>query len=156
MAIIPWRPRRDVWQPFREMETLQNEMNKFFDFSLGRLPVKSMGLMEGAWSPSVDVFESKDNIMVKADMPGMKKEDIDISVHGDTLIIKGEKKGESESEENDHVKTERFYGSFNRALTLPSEVDETKVKASYKDGVLELILPKKEEEKPKQIKVDIE
>lgn len=156
MAIIPWRPRKDVWQPFREVETLQNEMNKLFDFSLGRWPVRSTGLMEGAWNPSVDVFESKDNIMVKADIPGMKKEDIEISIHGDTLIIKGEKKEETESKEKDYVKTERFYGSFNRALTLPSEVDETKGKASYKDGVLEMTLPKKEEKKPRQIKVDIE
>ena len=156
MAIIPWRPRRDVWQPFRGMESLQDEMNKLFDFSLGRYPLRSMGLMEGAWSPSVDVFESKDNVMVKADIPGMKKEDIDISVHGDMLTIKGEKKEETESKDKGSVKTERFYGSFNRALTLPSEVDEAKVKASYKDGVLEIILPKKEEAKPKQIKVDVE
>jgi HSP20 family protein len=156
MAIIPWRSEKNAWQPFREVESLQNEVNKLFDFSLGRWPVRSMGLMEGAWSPAVDVFESKDNIMVKADIPGMEKKDIDISVHGDTLAIKGEKKEEAESKEKDYVKTERFYGSFNRALTLPSEVDADKVKASYKDGVLEIILPKKEEAKPKQIKVDVE
>ena len=156
MAIIPWRPKKDVWQPFREMEILQDEMNKLFDFSLGRWPVRSMGLMEGAWSPSVDVFESKDNVMVRADIPGMKKEDIDILVHGDTLTIKGEKKEETESKKKDYVKTERFYGSFNRVLTLSSEVDEDKVKASYEDGVLEVILPKREEEKQKQIKIDIE
>ncbi|MBD3379712.1 MAG: Hsp20 family protein [Candidatus Omnitrophica bacterium] len=156
MAIIPWRQRRDVWQPFREMETLQDEMNRLFDLSLGRWPGRNAGLMESAWSPTVDVFESKDNIMVKADIPGMKKEDIEVSVRDDVLTIRGEKKEEKEAKEKGSVKTERFYGSFNRAIALPSPVDEDKVKASYKDGVLEIVLPKKEEEKPKQIQVDVE
>jgi HSP20 family protein len=156
MAIVPWRKREDVWQPFREVESLQSEMNKLFDLSLGRWPLRSMGLMEGAWSPSVDVFDSKDNVLVKVDIPGMKKEDMEISVDGDTLTIKGEKKEETESKDKGYVKTERFFGSFNRALSLPAEIEENKVKASYKDGVLEIILPKKEEQKPKQIKVDIE
>jgi HSP20 family protein len=156
MALVPWRSRRDAWHPFRDMESLQNEMNRLFDISLGRWPSRSNGLMEGAWSPSVDVFESKDNVMVKADIPGLDKEDIDISVHGDTLTIKGEKKEEKESKDKGLVKTERFYGSFNRSLTLPSEVDAAKVKASYNNGVLELTLPKKEESKPKQIKIDVE
>ncbi|MFA6636361.1 MAG: Hsp20/alpha crystallin family protein [Candidatus Omnitrophota bacterium] len=155
MQIVPWR-RREAWQPFGELESLQSEMNKLFDLSLGRWPGRSSGLMESAWSPTVDVLESKDNVMVKADIPGLKKEDIDISVHGDTLTIKGEKKNEKDVKEKNYVKTERFYGSFNRAFTLPSEVDAGKVKASYKEGVLEITLPKKEDAKPKQIKVDVE
>jgi HSP20 family protein len=155
MQIIPWR-KRDAWQPFGELESLQNEMNKLFDLSLGRWPVRSSGLMESSWSPAVDVFDSKDNIMVKADIPGLRKEDIDIAVHGDTLTIRGEKKEEKETKDKNYVKTERFYGSFNRALTLPSEVDAGKVKASYKEGVLEITLPKKEDAKPKQIKVDVQ
>lgn len=156
MAIIPWSNRKDVWRPLSEVENLQDEMNRFFDLSLGRWPARSSGLMEGVWSPSVDVFESKDDIMVKADIPGMKKQDIDISVHRDILTIKGEKKEEKEIKEGGNVKTERFSGSFNRVLSLPSEVDAAKVKASYKDGVLEVILPRKEESKPRQIKVDVE
>ncbi len=155
MQIVPWR-KRDAWQPFREIESLQSEMNRLFDLSMGRWPLKSTGLMEGAWSPAVDVFDSKDTVVVKADIPGMKKEDIDISVHGDVLTIKGEKKGETRSEDKGFVKTERFYGSFNRALALPSEVDADKVKASYSGGVLEISLPKKEGSKPKQIKVDVD
>ncbi|MBD3426840.1 MAG: Hsp20 family protein [Candidatus Omnitrophica bacterium] len=156
MALVPWRPKTDVWQPFREMENLQSEMNRLFDLTLGRWPARSTGLMEGAWSPTVDVFESKENVLVKADIPGMKKEDIDISVRGDVLTIKGEKKEETETKDRDHVKTERFYGSFNRGIALPSEVDESKVKAVYKDGVLEIVLPKKEEQKPKQISIDVQ
>ena len=154
MELIPWK-KRDAWRPFSELENLQSEMNRLFDFSLGRWPSRSMGLMEGAWSPAIDVFDSKENVMVKADIPGMKKEDIDISVHGDTLTIKGEKRSETETKDKGYVKTERFYGSFNRAIVLPSEVDTEKVKASYKEGVLEITLPKKEGAKPKQIKVDV-
>jgi len=85
----------------------------------------------------------------------MKKDEIEVSVHGDTLIIKGEKKQEKEVKEKDYVRTERFYGSFNRAIRLPAAVDAPKVNASYKNGVLELVLPKKEESKPKQLKIDI-
>ena len=154
MAIVPWRQKKEVWQSFGELESLQNEMNKLFDVSLGRWPVRSMGLFEGAWSPLVDIFDSKDSVMVKVDIPGMKKEDIDISVYGNTITIKGEKKEENEN--NDSVKIERFSGFFNRVITLSSEVDENKVKASYKNGILEILLAKKEETKPKQIKVDID
>ncbi|HPN73020.1 MAG TPA: Hsp20/alpha crystallin family protein [Candidatus Omnitrophota bacterium] len=155
MQLVPWR-KRDVWQPFSELESLQSEMNKLFDLSLGRWPGRNSGLMESAWSPAVDVFDSKDNVMVKADIPGLKKEDIEISVHADTLTIKGEKKEEKETKDKNYVKTERFYGSFNRTIALPSEVDASKVKASYKEGVLEIVLPKKDEAKPKQIKVNVD
>lgn len=155
MALIPWRPREMWWDPFRDLEAIQNEMNKLFDSSLLRWGDRGVGLLEGAWSPAIDIYDSKDNIMVKADIPGMKKDEIHVSVHGDTLIIKGEKKQEKETKEKDFVRTERFYGSFNRAIRLPAEVDVSGVSASYKNGVLELVLPKKEESKPKQLKIDI-
>ena len=155
MALIPWRPR-DLWQdPFRDLETIQNEMNKLFDSSLVGWRDRDAGLLEGVWNPAVDIYDSKDNVMVKADIPGMKKDEIDVSVHRDTLIIKGEKKREKETKESDFVRTERYYGSFNRAIRLPSEVQADKVNAAYKNGVLELVLPKKEESKPKQLKIDI-
>lgn len=155
MALIPWRPRETWWDHFRDLETIQNEMNKMFNSSLAGWGDRDTGLLEGVWSPAIDVYDSKDNVMVKADIPGMKKEEIEVSVHGDTLIIKGEKKQEKEVKEKDYVRTERFYGSFNRAITLPGAVDASKVNASYKNGVLELVLPKKEESKPKQLKIDI-
>ncbi|RKY42885.1 MAG: Hsp20/alpha crystallin family protein [Candidatus Makaraimicrobium thalassicum] len=155
MAIIPWRPKEQWWDPFRDLEAIQNEMNRMFDSSLVRWGGRDSGLLEGAWSPAIDVYDSKDNVMVKADVPGMKKDEIDVSVHGDTLIIKGEKKQEKETKEKDFVRTERFYGAFNRALRLPATIDAAKVSASYKNGVLELVLPKKEESKPKQLKIDI-
>jgi len=155
MSLVPWRKKEQSIDPFREMESIQNEMNKLFDFSLSRWPDREFGLLEGAWSPAIDVYDSKDNLLVKADMPGMKKDEIEVSVHDNILIIKGEKKAEKEDKGKDYLKQERFYGSFNRAITLPVGVDSGKITASYKDGVLELSLPKKEESKPKQIKVDI-
>ncbi len=155
MALIPWRPKEMWWDPFQDLERIQNEMNRLFDSSLGGLKTRESGLLEGAWNPAIDIYDSKDNIMVKADVPGMKKDEIDISVHGDTLVIKGEKKQENKTKEKDFVRTERFYGSFNRTLRLPSEVDSEKVNASYMNGVLEIVLPKKEEARPKQLKIDV-
>jgi len=155
MAMIPWRPKELWWDPFRDLEMIQNEMNKLFDSSLVRWGDRNTGLLESAWSPAIDIYDSKDSVMVKADIPGMKKEEIDVSVYGDTLIIKGEKNQEKETKEKDFVRAERFYGSFNRAIRLPAEIDASKVNASYKNGVLELVLPKKEESKPKQLKIDV-
>ena len=155
MALIPWRPKESWWDSLKDLEAFHSHMDSFFNFPLTGLIDKDAGLLEGAWSPALDVYDSKNDIIVKADIPGMKKDEIDISVHGDTLVIKGEKKQEKEIKEKDFVRTERFYGSFNRAMHLPSSVEADKVSASYKNGVLELVLPKKEEDKPKQLKIDI-
>lgn len=155
MALIPWRPREDWWDPFTDLEKIQTEMNRLFNMSLSRDGARDAGLLDRAWSPAVDIFDSKDNILVKADIPGLSKDDIDVTVQGDTLIIRGEKKQEKEVKEKDYARTERFYGNFQRAIRLPAEVDTGKVDAAYKNGVLELVLPKSEKAKPKQIKLDI-
>lgn len=155
MALIPWRPREDWWDPFTDLEKIQLEMNKLFNTSLARDGGRDAGLLDGAWSPAVDIYDSKENILVKADIPGLSKEDIEVTVHGDTLLIKGEKKQEKEVKEKNYVRTERFYGNFQRAIRLPAEVETNKVDATYKNGVLELVLPKSEKAKPKQIKLDI-
>lgn len=155
MALIPWK-QREVWgDPFRELEQIQHEMNRLFNFSLERRTGRDAELWEGKWSPAVDVYDSKDTIVVKADLPGMNKDEIDVSVQDDTLIIKGEKKEEKEVKEKGYIRTERFSGSFSRVIALPSGVNTAKVAATYKNGVLELTLPKKEGAKPKQIKVDV-
>jgi HSP20 family protein len=103
--------------------------------------------------PAVDVFEKNDKFIVKAEVPGMKEEDIDVSVVGDTLTIKGERKTETEVKEEDYYRCERSYGSFYRSIPLPSAVDASKIEASYEDGLLEVTLPKKAEVKPKKIAV---
>lgn len=155
MNLIPYRRNRET-SLFGDLLDIQKEMNKLFDFSLGRWNDRPSILTEVDWAPTVDIHDEKDAIMVKADIPGVNKEDIEVSVRDGVLTIRGEKKEESETKKEGAVRVERFYGSFLREIELPSAVDDAKVKATYKDGVLALVLPKKEEAKPRQIKVDIQ
>lgn len=150
MAIEIWRPRRGItpWRPFRELEEWERRFDDLFGRPLWRLPVEERG-----WMPAVDVFEKEDKFVVKAELPGMKEEDIDVSVVGETLSIKGEKKTEAEIDEEDYYRCERSYGSFYRSIPLPSTVDVDKIEASFEDGVLEVALPKSAKVKPKKIAV---
>ena len=154
MKLVPWVPKNVCWNPLHGFDKLQSDMERVFSGSPSESN-RNMGLLEGNWTPAIDVYDSHDDIMIKANLPGMNKEDIEVTIHGDTLIIKGEKKIENDVKEEDYIRTERFYGNFNRTLTLPSEIDHEKVSAKYKDGVLELILSKKEEKKPKRIDVNV-
>ncbi|HNT34232.1 MAG TPA: Hsp20/alpha crystallin family protein [bacterium] len=148
MAVVQWRPRQE-WFPFPGLFSLREEMDRFFRDAVGEAAT------EGAvgFIPPLDLAESEDSFTVQLDLPGVKQEDIEVSILGRTLTVKGEKTKESEIKEQNYHRTERFVGSFRRAITLPSGVDAEKVKATYKAGVLELEIPKKEEAKPKQITV---
>ncbi|MDP2731168.1 MAG: Hsp20/alpha crystallin family protein [Dehalococcoidales bacterium] len=150
MVLERWRPRWGLttWRPFRELEDWQRQMEDFF----GR-PIWKPDGGEKAWMPAVDIFEKDDKFIVKAELPGMKEEDIDVSVVGDTLNIKGERKTESEVKDEDYYRCERSYGSFHRSIGLPSDVDPSKIEANYEDGVLEVSLPKLAEVKPKKVTV---
>ncbi|MFW6123249.1 MAG: Hsp20/alpha crystallin family protein [Thermodesulfobacteriota bacterium] len=143
------------WKPFREVSRLRNEMDRLWDeyFGAGR---RGLQPLEEAWLPAVDVSESEDKITVKAEIPGLEAKDIDISMSGDTLTIKGEKKSEKEEKEENYHVVERSYGSFRRAMKLPALVDADQVEATYKNGVLTVVLPKKEEVKPKAIEIKAE
>lgn len=154
MDIIPWKSITHRRDPFGTLEQMQREMNHLFDFSMGRLSKREN--KELAWAPSADIIEEKNKVIVRADLPGMTKDQIEILVQNDILTIKGEKKEEKEVKEKNYIASERFYGAFHRSFSLPSEVDPQNVKATYKEGVLEVVLPKKEGGKPKQIKVDIQ
>jgi HSP20 family protein len=155
MAMERWRPGRGLapWRPFRELE----EMERRFEDIFGRpfLPAvwRRIPVMEMGWAPAIEVFEKEDKFVVKAELPGMKEEDIDVSVVGDTLTIKGEREAEGEVKEEDYYCCERSYGSFSRSIALPSSVDAKKIEASYDDGVLEVSLPKAPEVKAKKIAV---
>ena len=109
---------------------------------------------EAGWSPAVDIYENKDSLVIKAELPGIEQDKIDVSVQGDLLTIKGERKKESEVKEENYYRLERVSGSFQRSFTLPANVDATKISAAYKGGILELKVPKAEEAKPKQIKIN--
>ena len=150
MVMERWRPGWGIipWRPSRELE----EWERQFDDLLGR-PMLRRATMERGWMPVVDVFEKEDKFVVKAELPGMKEEDIDVSVVGDTLTIRGEKKTETEVNEEDYYRCERSYGSFYRSILLPSTVDANKIAADFEDGVLEVTLPKAAEVKPKKVAV---
>ncbi len=153
MKLIPKNQNNWWLDPFSELESLQREMNHLFDVRSGEKNDKSF--LSGAWLPAVDIHDSKDYITVKADLPGLSKEEIQVSIEEDHLVIKGEKKKDSDVKEGEYRRIERYYGSFYRAIALPSKINEQKIEANYKDGVLEIKLPKAEEAKPKQITVNI-
>jgi len=143
------------WDPFREMSSLQERMNRLFTDVLARSPMGEEEMARGAWAPAVDIYETTESIVLKAELPGITKDDIFVEVKDSTLTLKGEKKFEKEVKEENYHRVERSYGSFQRAFTLPSTVQQDKVKAKFKDGILEIVLPKMEEAKPKQIRVDV-
>jgi HSP20 family protein len=137
--------------PFNQLSRIRNEINRIFEDPFGFATAAST-FFEG-WTPAVDVYEDKDEITVRAELPGMKKEDIEVTVVGDTLTISGERKHEEEKKEGEVYRSERYLGRFQRSVTLPTEVDPNKVQATYKDGVLTVTLPKSEQAKRKQIEI---
>lgn len=154
MAMERWRPRWGMtpWRPFRELEDVERRFDEIF----GRPNLPSLWWRlpeETGWIPALDVFEKDNKLVVKAEIPGMKEEDIDVSVVGDTLTIKGERKTETEVKDEDYYRCERSYGSFLRSIPLPSAVDANKIEANYENGVLEVTLPKTAEAKRKKVKV---
>jgi HSP20 family protein len=143
------------WDPFREMSALQERMNRLFSDVRAQAPVRGEEIVQGAWIPAADIFETNEAIVLKAELPGITAQDISVEVKDNTLTLKGEKKFEKEVKEENYHRVERSYGSFQRAFTLPGTIHQEKVKAKFKDGILEITLPKVEEAKPKQVKVEI-
>jgi HSP20 family protein len=145
----------NVWSPFRHLSTLRDEIDRLFDSPLNALTGDAQQFLNG-WLPTIDVYEDKDGLVLKAELPGMKKEDIGISLHGDVLTLSGERKEETAYEKAETYRSERFLARFQRTLTLPVPVSSSKVQASYKDGILTVTMPKAEEAKPKQIEVKVD
>jgi len=143
------------WDPFREIASLQERMNRLFSDVRLRTPFGEEEITQGAWIPAVDIYETNDAIVLQAELPGIPREDIFIEVKDNTLTLKGEKKFEREVKEENYHRVERSYGSFQRAFTLPGTVEQDKVKAKFKDGILEITLPKVEQARPKQIRVEV-
>jgi HSP20 family protein len=147
--IIMKLTRVSTWPGATRLTDLRDELDRLFEAPLSRTS-ELLG-----WTPAFDVYEDKDNFVVKAELPGMKKEDINVSLHDGSLIISGERKNETHNEGAEVYRSERFFGKFQRAVSLPAQVAANKTKADYKDGVLTITLPKSEEAKPKQIEVNI-
>jgi HSP20 family protein len=152
MLITKWQPRYTSlrhWSPFEELAGFRRIFDEPFAGFL-RDGIASAG----EWTPLMDVVETKDGITLKVELPGVKQEDISISLEDDTLTVKGERKHESEVKEDGFTRIERSYGSFQRTVVVPQTVDGNGVKATYKEGVLEIHLPKKEEARPKAVKIE--
>jgi HSP20 family protein len=152
MTMERWRPRHGMipWRPFRELDELQQRFEDAWRFwpSMRRFPFDN-----GEWLPAMDMFEKDDRYVVKAELPGMKEEDVDISLVGNRLTLKGERKAETEVKEENYYRSERSYGNFFRSIDLPSDADPDKIEANYEDGVLEVTIPKTEAVKPKKVAV---
>jgi len=143
--IMPFRARR-------ELENLRREMDRLWESFFGERALEPAE----TWFPALDVTETKDNIVVKAELPGIDPKDVEISLSGNVLTIKGEKKQEKEEKDENYHLVERRYGSFLRSIKLPVEVQEDKIEASCKNGVLKVVLPKSEKAKKKEIKIKVE
>jgi len=138
------------WNPMRELMSVNEQLSRFLDESFGRSP---SDVDYGTWSPAVDLREEPDRFILQADLPGMKKEDIEISVENSVLSVRGERRFEQEVKKETYHRIERAYGKFTRAFTLPSRVNAEAITANYKDGTLEVVIPKAEESKPKRVAV---
>ena len=147
------------WQPIRSLSAWPNPFFADIDNLLARFwdddQLKAGVLQEAEWTPRVDVYENKDNFVVKAELPGIDPKDLEVRIEDETLYLKGERKLEKEQKEENYYQRERAYGSFARSFSLPSSVNTEKVLAEYKDGLLRLTLPKREEAKPKSIQVAV-
>lgn len=147
------RPELSLWPTFGRLTNLREEIDRLFEVPLTEL-VRSSQLLSG-WTPAFDVYEDKDNVYVRAELPGMRKEDIDLSLHNGSLSISGERKSEQDLNSAEVYRAERFFGRFQRTITLPTPVAVDQIKAQYKDGILSVTLPKAEEAKPKHIDVSV-
>ncbi|HYZ73817.1 MAG TPA: Hsp20/alpha crystallin family protein [Chthoniobacterales bacterium] len=143
--------RSDLAQAFDRFAMLRDELDRLFDGSFG--PVFRTPGSFSRWAPALDLYQDKDHFTVVAELPGLKKEDIDLSLQNGVLTISGERKQEKKGEEG--YRNERFFGRFQRSVTFPTSVDGNKVKATYQDGILKVVLSKSEEAKPKQIEVSV-
>jgi len=140
------------WDPFRDMVSLREKMNRLFeDVFTGRGNDKE--LASSTWAPAVDIFETENELVMSAEIPGIDEKDIEIKLEDNTLTLKGERKFEKETKEENYHRIERSYGSFYRAFTLPNSVDLDKIHAEHENGILKITLPKRQELKPRNVKI---
>jgi HSP20 family protein len=152
--ITTWKPFREL-DHFRDFDRMRRDMDRFWNSFIDFGPKRKTGEGE-EWFPSLDVSETKSDIVVKAELPGIDPKDIDITLNDGMLTLRGERKNKKEEKEEDYHLIERSYGTFIRSVRLPREVQSNKINASYKNGVLKVTLPKTEETKKKEIKIKVE
>ena len=143
------------YDPFRDLRTLQEEVNRLFSSNLTR-GFGEEGIGRGAWNPSVDIYENKDQIVLEAELPGMKQDDFELTVENNVITLRGERQFEKKEESDNYHRVERSYGSFTRSFTLPQTVSAEGATAEYSNGVLRVTLPKREETKARRIQINNE
>jgi HSP20 family protein len=142
------------WDPMREMMTMREQMNRLVNEFFGRGGgEEAEGWVSGGWTPPVEIYDTEDALMVRVELPGVAKEDVHVEVHENTLSLRGERKPDPSIKESQYHRQERAYGPFQRAFRLPVQVDTAKVQATYRNGLLELRIPKSEVAKPKHIAI---
>jgi HSP20 family protein len=140
------------YDPFRDLRSLQDEVNRLFSTNLSRA-FGDEGIARGAWMPNVDIYENKDQIVLEAELPGMNREDFDLSIENNIITLRGERRFEKKDDGDNYHRVERAYGTFTRSFTLPQTVSAEGATAEYKNGVLRVTLPKREEVKARRIEV---
>ena len=140
------------YDPFRDLRTLQDEVNRLFSTNFSR-GFGDEGIARGAWTPNVDIFENKDEIVLEAELPGMNREDFELTFENNVLTLRGERRFEKKDEADNYHRVERAYGAFTRSFTLPQTVSGENASAEYKNGVLRVVLRKREEVKARRIEI---
>ncbi len=143
------------WDPFRDLVSIQDRMNKLFEQTLSRSSRSDEAAAATTWTPPVDIYETPETIVIKAELPGVTREDVDIQIQDSTLVLRGERRFAKDVKEESYLRIERAYGPFHRSFTLPATVQQDKVRAILRDGVLELELPKADSAKSKRISIDV-
>lgn len=144
------------WSPLKEIEEIRKEMDRLFEEFLSPVRRRRSVTTEGIISPNVDIFERNGEVVIHVELPGVNKEEMDLTITDDRLIIKGEIKRPEGIKEEDYILNERSFGPFTRTINLPNDVDKSSVKASLKEGILEIILTRKAEAKPREIKIQLD
>ncbi len=142
------------WNPFTELINMQDRMSRLFGDTYLK-PTLGEREIGDEWSPAVDIYEDTDGVILKIELPEMDMKDIDVKIEDNTLNVRGERKLEREDKKDNYHRVERYYGTFSRSFTLPSTVNQEKVKASYDRGVLRITLPRKEDTKPRKITIEV-
>jgi len=142
------------WEPLRDLMTAQTDFGRLFREAFAPFSGETE-LSTRAWAPAVDIFETNNDIVLKAELPGVDPKDVEVRVEDNTLYLKGERKFEKEVKEQNYHRVERSYGTFARSFSLPNSISADKVKAEFKDGLLSITMPKREEAKPKTVKIDV-
>jgi HSP20 family protein len=141
------------WEPYRTLGSLQDEVNRLFEGNFGRNSREASSI--AAWAPAVDILENEKELVLKADLPDLEEKDIDVRIENNMLTVSGERKYGKDVKEENYLRVERAYGAFSRSFSLPNTVNTEAIKAEYKNGVLTVRMPKREEARPKQVKVAV-